>query len=145
MKRASDNCIQKSGWYTSWGENWVDVTCTERTLWDKARDTNRHRIQRAWRRADSFATTVIRWRWLSFGHRRDEEAASTSETSAHFYQTTRRNNPEDSHLHTRLRENLKSHTYFLLIWITINSWRSWSLLVIWLCSCLFSRLAVCRT
>jgi hypothetical protein len=30
-----------------------------------------------------------------------KEAASTSETSVHFYQTTRRNNPEDSHLHTR--------------------------------------------
>jgi hypothetical protein len=27
------------------------------------------------------------------------EAASTSETSANFYQTTRRNNPEDSRLH----------------------------------------------
>jgi hypothetical protein len=26
------------------------------------------------------------------------EAASTSETSVKFYQTTRRNNPEDSHL-----------------------------------------------
>jgi hypothetical protein len=26
------------------------------------------------------------------------EAASTSGTSANFYQTTRRNNPEDSHL-----------------------------------------------
>jgi hypothetical protein len=26
------------------------------------------------------------------------EAASTSETSTNFYQTTRRNNPEDSHL-----------------------------------------------
>jgi hypothetical protein len=37
------------------------------------------------------------------------EAASTSETSVNFYQTTRRNNPEDSHLHTRRRENLKSH------------------------------------
>jgi hypothetical protein len=33
--------------------------------------------------------------------------ASTSETSVKFYQTTRCNNPEDSHLHTR-RENLKS-------------------------------------
>jgi hypothetical protein len=29
------------------------------------------------------------------------EAASTSETSVNFYQTTRRNNPEDSHLQTR--------------------------------------------
>jgi hypothetical protein len=37
------------------------------------------------------------------------EAASTSETSVNFYQTTQRNNPEDSHLHTRRRENLKSH------------------------------------
>jgi hypothetical protein len=37
------------------------------------------------------------------------EAASTSETSVNFYQTTRRNNPEDSHLHTCRRENLKSH------------------------------------
>jgi hypothetical protein len=35
--------------------------------------------------------------------------ASTSETSVNFYQTTRRNGPEDSHLHTRRPENLKSH------------------------------------
>jgi hypothetical protein len=27
------------------------------------------------------------------------EAASTTETSVNFYQTTRHNNPEDSHLH----------------------------------------------
>jgi hypothetical protein len=37
------------------------------------------------------------------------EAASTSETSVNFYQTTRRNIPEDSHLHARRREKLKSH------------------------------------
>jgi hypothetical protein len=37
------------------------------------------------------------------------EAPSTYETSVNFYQTTRRNNPEDSHLRTRHRENLKSH------------------------------------
>jgi hypothetical protein len=30
------------------------------------------------------------------------EAASTSEMSVNFYQTTRRNNPEYSHLHTLL-------------------------------------------
>jgi hypothetical protein len=30
------------------------------------------------------------------------EAASTSETSVNFYQTTRRNTPEDSHLHISL-------------------------------------------
>jgi hypothetical protein len=33
------------------------------------------------------------------------EAASTPETSVNFYQTTQCNNPEDSHLHTRSREN----------------------------------------
>jgi hypothetical protein len=37
------------------------------------------------------------------------EAASTSETSVIFYQITQRSNPEDSHRHTRRRENLKSH------------------------------------
>jgi hypothetical protein len=37
------------------------------------------------------------------------EAASNSETSVNFYQNTRRNSPEDSHLYTRRPENLKSH------------------------------------
>jgi hypothetical protein len=37
------------------------------------------------------------------------EAARSSETSLSFYQTTRRYNPEDSHLHTHRRENLKSY------------------------------------
>jgi hypothetical protein len=36
-----------------------------------------------------------------------EEAASISETSINLHQTTRRNNPEDRHLHKRCRENLK--------------------------------------
>jgi hypothetical protein len=36
------------------------------------------------------------------------EAARTSETSVNFYQTARRYNPEDSHLRTHRRENLKS-------------------------------------
>jgi hypothetical protein len=35
------------------------------------------------------------------------EAASTSEKSVNFWQTSRRYNPEHSHLHTRSRENLK--------------------------------------
>jgi hypothetical protein len=38
------------------------------------------------------------------------EAAGTSETSVSFYQPTRRNNTEDSHLSTRRHENPKSHT-----------------------------------
>jgi hypothetical protein len=40
------------------------------------------------------------------------EAARTSETLVNFYQTTRRYNPEDSHLRTHRRENLKS--YFII-------------------------------
>jgi hypothetical protein len=39
------------------------------------------------------------------------EAARTSETSVYFNDITRRYNPQGSNLHTRLRENLKSHTY----------------------------------
>jgi hypothetical protein len=39
-------------------------------------------------------------------------AASTSETPVNLYQTTWRNNPEDSHLHTRHHENLKSHVFY---------------------------------
>jgi hypothetical protein len=38
------------------------------------------------------------------------EAARTSETLVNFYQTTRRYNPEDSHLRTDSRENLKSYS-----------------------------------
>jgi hypothetical protein len=36
------------------------------------------------------------------------EEVSTSETLVNFHHTTRRNIPEDSHLHTRRCENLKS-------------------------------------
>jgi hypothetical protein len=38
------------------------------------------------------------------------EAARTSETLVNVYQTTRRYNPDDSHLHTHRRENLKSYS-----------------------------------
>jgi hypothetical protein len=44
------------------------------------------------------------------------EAADTSETSVNLYQTTWRNIPEDSRLHTCRRENLKSHTVSSIIW-----------------------------
>jgi hypothetical protein len=37
------------------------------------------------------------------------EAASTYEMSVNIYQTTRRNNPEDSHLNSHHHENLKSN------------------------------------
>jgi hypothetical protein len=39
------------------------------------------------------------------------EAASISETSISYKQTTRRNIPEDSYVHTRRREILKSHIH----------------------------------
>jgi hypothetical protein len=44
------------------------------------------------------------------------EAVSASETSVNFYQTTRRYNPDDSHLHTRRRENLKSYFFFVFVY-----------------------------
>jgi hypothetical protein len=37
------------------------------------------------------------------------KAVSTSETSVNLYETTWCNIPEGCHLHTRRRENLKSH------------------------------------
>jgi hypothetical protein len=42
-------------------------------------------------------------------YHQSDEAARTSETSVNFYQTTRRYNPEDSHLRTHRREKLKSY------------------------------------
>jgi hypothetical protein len=48
------------------------------------------------------------------------EATSTSETSVNFYQTTRRNNPEDSHLHNRRRENLQSLQLHILEILILN-------------------------
>jgi hypothetical protein len=59
--------------------------------------------------------TNVRQRWLSSGLLRRDlialmmEAARTSETLVNFYQTTWRNNPEDNHLRTLRRENLKSY------------------------------------
>jgi hypothetical protein len=38
------------------------------------------------------------------------EAARTFETLVNFYRNTRRFNPEDSHLRTQRRENLKYYT-----------------------------------
>jgi hypothetical protein len=53
------------------------------------------------------------------------EAARTSETLVNFYQTTRRYNPEDSHLRTHRRENLKScllDTVFNILLVFISQW-----------------------
>jgi hypothetical protein len=45
------------------------------------------------------------------------EAGSTSETSVNVYQTIQSNNPEDSTVHIRRRDNLKSAS----IMITMNA------------------------
>jgi hypothetical protein len=42
------------------------------------------------------------------------EAANTSETLVNCYQTSQGKNPEDSHLHSRRRENLKSHNQTII-------------------------------
>jgi hypothetical protein len=64
------------------------------------------------------ANDLLLRRWLSSGMLRRvvwyiftdvSEARSFSETSVSISQTTRCNIPEDSHLHTGCRENLKSH------------------------------------
>jgi hypothetical protein len=43
------------------------------------------------------------------------EAVSTFVTSVNFCQTTRRNNPEDSHLNSRRHEKLKSYNEYLKV------------------------------
>jgi hypothetical protein len=55
------------------------------------------------------------------------EAARTSETLVNLYQTTRRYNPEDSHLRTPRRENLKSYLIFSHVTKTL-----------WTSNCIFS-------
>jgi hypothetical protein len=47
------------------------------------------------------------------------EAARKPEMSGNFYHTTRRYNPEDSPLHTRRRENLKSYITNLYQFVTL--------------------------
>jgi hypothetical protein len=43
----------------------------------------------------------------------DDEAVSTSETSVNFYETTRRNIPEDNHVHTHHRANVSLTQIFM--------------------------------
>jgi hypothetical protein len=50
------------------------------------------------------------------------EAVSTSETSVNFYETTRCNIPEDRHLRSSRRQNLKSEKS-LFIWKPACCWR----------------------
>jgi hypothetical protein len=51
------------------------------------------------------------------------EATRTSETLVNFYQSTRRYNPEDSHLRTHRRQNLKSYCSAIQIHLLPMAWR----------------------
>jgi hypothetical protein len=48
------------------------------------------------------------------------EAARTSETSVDIQLRTRQYIPEDSELHTRCRENLKSHSILVVYFATLS-------------------------
>jgi hypothetical protein len=48
------------------------------------------------------------------------EAINTSEKLINFYQTTRHNIPEDSHLHTSYYENLNSHLSSFSVKLSMN-------------------------
>jgi hypothetical protein len=52
------------------------------------------------------------------------EAMQTSQTLVNSYQTTRRYNPEDSHLHSHLRENLCTPSLVRAVDIHLYSWRA---------------------
>jgi hypothetical protein len=62
-----------------------------------------------YRRFRGIAAFVVRVMEL----RPNDGAASVTETSANFYQITRRNDSEDSHIHNGRREN---HTSSYLSW-----------------------------
>jgi hypothetical protein len=47
------------------------------------------------------------------------EAVRTFETSVNFNVTALRYIPEDSKLHTRRRENLKSHMYYFILSVSV--------------------------
>jgi hypothetical protein len=45
------------------------------------------------------------------------KVVGTFEMTVNFYRTIRRNMPEDNHLHTRRRDNLKSQKVFCLTFV----------------------------
>jgi hypothetical protein len=74
-------------------------------------------VKLLWNIAACYLVEVYgRFRSASFFHLQGDEmiplmieAVQTSETSVNSYQSTRRCNPEGSHLHSHRRENLKSY------------------------------------
>jgi hypothetical protein len=51
------------------------------------------------------------------------EGSSTSDMSVYFYQITRHNKPEDTHVYTHRRENLKSHFVLMSLQPLYTVWR----------------------
>jgi hypothetical protein len=73
--------------------------------------------------ASSLEEVYRRFRGACYLHQQGDECllievASISEMEVNFYQTTRRNNPEDNRLHIHRRENLKSHKKFQALYGT---------------------------
>jgi hypothetical protein len=61
------------------------------------------------------------------------ETASASGTSVNVHQSTRRYNPDDSHLYSRRRENLKSHLHLIML-LSGYEYKLWSF---WICGSRF--------
>jgi hypothetical protein len=71
------------------------------------------------------------------------EAASTSEMSTNFNQTTWHNNPEDSHLHTCHCETLKSHS--IMLWTGTETSTNFLSDILWMRWWAFFVLVKCNT
>jgi hypothetical protein len=56
----------------------------------------------------------IDWRFRD-AYRLHRQGVNTSETSVGLCETTRRNIPEDGHIHIRHRENLQSHIVDIVV------------------------------
>jgi hypothetical protein len=69
------------------------------------------------------------------------DTASTSETSVGFYQTTRGDNPEDSHRHNRCRENLKLH-YFFIFFMPFSVFQASDCTVVYNCSTFMDKMPI---
>jgi hypothetical protein len=89
--------------------SWVTISFSRRALLHGVSSLYRYRSCSKMKMTVFWDVTPcsLVWRWV---FALMMEIVSTSETSLNFYQTTRRNIPKDGHLHTRRRENLKSHT-----------------------------------
>jgi hypothetical protein len=98
---------------------------------------------------------VIFWVVAMSTHRPDDGIGNTSETSINFYQTIRRNNSEDSRLHTRRRKNHKSHcphsVQAFVSYLIVAVWPRWAtfhssafLFIIYVFLCTWDAILACN-